>query len=74
MDADAVEWEFEMMDVSNLFRQGWRKNSVVPGVKLKVAYNPFRRGGGPGGWLISATDPKGKILYNGPGAGGAAKY
>ena len=60
MDAGSADWEFELMDVANLFRQGWRKISVVPGVKLKVVYNPLRREGSPGGWLISVTDPKGK--------------
>ena len=74
MDAEEADWEFELMDVANLFRQGWRKTSVVPGVRLKVVYNPLRREGSPGGWIISVTDPKGKILYNGLAAAGAAKY
>ena len=73
-NAKAVEWEFEMMDVANLFRGGWRKNSLVPGDKIKVTYYPFRKEGSGGGLLISVTDPKGKVLYNGPAGAGPAKY
>lgn len=68
----AVTYGFEMQSVGEMLRRGWKKTSVQPGDKVKVAFHPVRDGT-PAGLLLSATDGTGKTIglpVGGPGAGG----
>ena len=53
------EWNFEGGSISRLVGGGWVKDAVMPGDKVKVAYNP-RRDSSIGGFFIAVTTPSGK--------------
>ena len=59
-DPQAEEWVFEMTSPGNLMRTGgWQRNSVQPGDKVEVTFNPLRdaetRGGSLRTLLLVAT-------------------
>lgn len=64
-------WSVEMGSPSILMQSGWKFKDLKHGDKIKVEISPLRSGD-PGGLLIQATLPDGRILGNGPGRGPAA--
>ena len=66
----AKHWSVEMGSPSILQQSGWKFKDLKAGDKIKVTLNPLRNGD-PGGLLIQATLPDGRVLGNGPGRGPA---
>jgi hypothetical protein len=64
-------WSVEMGSPSILMQSGWKFKDLKAGDKIKVQLSPLRNGD-PGGLLIQATLPDGRVLGNGPGRGPAA--
>lgn len=64
-------WSVEMGSPSILMQSGWKFKDLKSGDKIKVEISPLRNGD-PGGLLIQATLPDGRVLGNGPGRGPAA--
>ena len=56
-----VEWIFEGVATSRLATAGFKKDSVVPGDTILVAFNP-RRDGKPGGMFVAVTFSDGSTL------------
>jgi len=56
-----VEWTFEGVATSRLASAGFKKDSVVPGDTISVAFNP-RRDGKPGGMFVAVTFTDGSTL------------
>ncbi len=56
-----VEWSIEMSAPNSMARQGWRRNTLSPGDRVRVMTNPLRDGR-PGGSLVNATIPNGTTL------------
>ena len=67
----AKHWSVEMGSPSILQQSGWKFKDLKAGDKIKVDLSPLRNGD-PGGLLVSATLPDGRVLGNGPGRGPAA--
>jgi hypothetical protein len=63
---NADEWTIEALSPNVLSRDGWKKNSLVPGQKVTVLISPLRDGT-HGGNLISVTLPDGVTLGGGAG-------
>ena len=59
-----VTYGFEMSSVGEMLRRGWKKTSVKPGDKIKVAFRP-KRDGAPDGLLTNAWFGDGKMVGNG---------
>jgi Family of unknown function (DUF6152) len=64
-------WSVEMGSPSILQQSGWKFKDLKFGDKVSVSISPLRNGD-PGGLLIQATLPDGRVLGNGPGRGPAA--
>src|SRR5688572_10222128 len=64
-------WSVEMGSPSILMQSGWKFKDLKHGDKITVSLNPLRNGS-PGGLLVQATLPDGRVLGNGPGRGPAA--
>ncbi len=64
-DGSTEQWQFEMNGPQNLVRLGWKRNTIKPGDKITVTYNPLRDGA-PGGWYLGVTLPNGKTLGGEP--------
>jgi Family of unknown function (DUF6152) len=64
-------WSVEMGSPSILQQSGWKWKDLKAGDKITVDLNPLRNGD-PGGLLIQATLPDGRVLGNGPGRGPGA--
>jgi hypothetical protein len=56
-----VEWDFEGVATSRLATAGFKKDSLMPGDIISVAFNP-RRDGSPGGMFLAVTMSDGKQL------------
>lgn len=56
-----IEEGFEVGSPNTMIRDGWRKDSFVPGDKVTVISHP-RRDGSPGGALLVAQKPGGPAL------------
>ena len=68
-DGGAVKhWSVEMGSPSILMQSGWKFKDLKHGDKIQVQLSPLRNGD-PGGLLIQATLPDGRVLGNGPGRG-----
>ena len=59
-------WQIEALSPNVLGRQGWKKNSMKPGDKVRVVIYPTRDGS-HGGNLLSVTGEDGRTL-GGPGS------
>jgi hypothetical protein len=51
--------EFEGHSLNNLYRRGWRQDSVKVGDKVTISIAP-RKDGGEGGYVLSVKTPDGK--------------
>lgn len=58
---EMVEWVFEGAATSRLAIAGFKKDSVMPGDTISVAFNP-RRDGKPGGMFVAVTFADGSTL------------
>lgn len=56
-----ILWGLEAPGPSMLLRQGWDKNTVMPGDKVSVSINPLKAGGN-GGNLVTLTLADGRTL------------
>lgn len=65
-----LEWSIEMSAPNAMYRDGWKRDTLKPGDKVKVMTNPLRDGR-PGGSLVNVTLPDGKQLGRLAGADGA---
>jgi hypothetical protein len=61
-------WSVEMGSPSILMQSGWKFKDLKHGDKVTVKISPLKDGK-PGGLLVQATLPDGRILGNGPGRG-----
>jgi hypothetical protein len=59
------EWSLEMLSPSVLGRMGWKRNSLKPGDKVTVLFNPVRDGS-HGGNLINVTKANGQTIGAAP--------
>jgi hypothetical protein len=66
----AKQWTVEMGSPSILQQSGWKFKDLKHGDKVTVSLSPLRSGD-PGGLLVQATLPDGRVLGNGPGRGPA---
>ena len=64
-------WSVEMGSPSIIMQSGWKFRDLKRGDKITVSISPLKSGD-PGGLLIQATLPDGRVLGNGPGRGPAA--
>ncbi len=58
------EWSIEALSPNVLMRNGWKKNTLRAGDRVKLLINPLRTGE-PGGNLILLTLPDGTTLGGG---------
>jgi hypothetical protein len=63
-------WSIELGSPSILMQSGWKFTAIKVGDRLTLLVNPLKSGQ-PGGMLVQATLPDGRVLTNGPGAGPA---
>ena len=66
----AKHWSVELGSPSILMQSGWKYKDLKHGDKITVKISPLRDGK-PGGLLVQATLPDGRVLGNGPGRGPA---
>lgn len=59
-EAGPEEWSIEMHSPGVSTRMGWNRETLRPGDQVSVTFHPVRAGA-PGGFLVSATDPAGKV-------------
>ena len=64
-------WSIELGSPSILMQSGWKFKDLKHGDKITVVISPLKDGK-PGGLLVQATLPDGRVLGNGPGRGPAA--
>lgn len=62
-DGKVQHWTFEGVNVSLLYRSGWRKDTLKPGDKVTIIYAPLKNGA-HGGLFLRALLPGGYTLYN----------
>jgi hypothetical protein len=60
-DGKIVEWSVEMGSTTELYRSGWRPNTLQVGQKISVVVHPARDGSS-GAAFISATGQDGAAL------------
>lgn len=60
-DGKVVEWSIEGSSPNGLRRQGWRSDSLLPGMKVTVLTNPLKNGDA-GGSLVNVTLEDGTVL------------
>jgi hypothetical protein len=58
-----VEWSLEMHSPLASQRRGWKRDTLKPGDAVTVVINPLRDGM-PGGMVVQATDPRGRVFHN----------
>ena len=63
-------WSVEMGSPSILMQSGWKFKDLKHGDKVTVRISPLKDGK-PGGLLVQATLPDGRVMGNGPGRGPA---
>ena len=59
-----TEWSLETNGVSQLFKKGWRSQTLKPGDKVTIAVHPLKNGN-PGGSVMSVKDAEGKKIGGG---------
>lgn len=69
-DTGAKHWSIELGSPSILMQSGWKFKDLKHGDKVTVKISPLKSGE-PGGLLVQATLPDGRVLGNGPGRGPA---
>lgn len=60
-DGSVVEWSIEGSSPNGLRRQGWRSESLLPGMQVTVLTNPLKNGEA-GGSLVNVTLEDGTVL------------
>jgi len=60
-DGSVVEWSIEGSSPNGLRRQGWRSESLLPGMKVTLLTNPLKNGDA-GGSLVNVTLEDGTVL------------
>jgi len=50
-DGSEQEWSIEGLGPNSLSRNGWRRNSFVPGEIILIRFNPMRDGSNAGGFV-----------------------
>lgn len=60
-DGSVVEWSIEGSSPNGLRRQGWRSESLLPGMQVTVLTHPLKNGD-PGGSLVNVTLADGTVL------------
>jgi hypothetical protein len=72
-DGKVVNWAFEMNAANNLYRRGWRKDDVPPGLAVTIE-GWLARNGTPTANTSSITLPDGRRLFAGapPNEGAAS--
>jgi len=60
-DGSVVEWSIEGSSPNGLRRQGWRSESLLPGMKVSLQTHPLKNGDA-GGSLVSVTLEDGTVL------------
>jgi hypothetical protein len=63
--SSAVEWSVQLGSPSQLFRIGWRPDTIKPGDKISVVIHPMRDGT-RGGLFVSGIGLDGKPLGSRP--------
>ncbi len=63
-------WSVELGSPSILMQSGWKYKDLKHGDRVTVKISPLKDGK-PGGLLVQATLPDGRVLGNGPGRGPA---
>jgi hypothetical protein len=63
-------WSVELGSPSILMQSGWKFKDLKHGDKVTVRISPLKDGK-PGGLLVQAALPDGRVLGNGPGRGPA---
>ena len=58
-DGTMKTWDFEGGSLRRLTERGFKRNTIVKGDKITVAYNPMRSGK-PGGFFFGITTPAGQ--------------
>jgi len=56
---------FELQSPGELMRRGWKRTSIKPGDKVKVAFRPMKDGT-PAGLMVRVSDSAGKLIGNPP--------
>jgi hypothetical protein len=64
-------WSVELGSPSILMQSGWKYRDLKHGDKVTLKISPLKDGR-PGGLLVQATLPDGRVLGNGPGRGPAS--
>jgi hypothetical protein len=59
---NTVEWSFEGGSPGIMGRNGWKRNSLLPGEKVTIEFYPLKTGE-PGGCFIEITKADGSKLY-----------
>ena len=62
--AGGRHWSIELNSPNNLKRQGWSRDALKPGDKIKLRMSPLRNGK-PGGLFHDLTRADGKLLDSG---------
>jgi hypothetical protein len=60
-DGRTDEWSIEMGSPPHLLRSGWKPNTLKPGDKITIVFNPLREGS-KGGNYVSVTGADGKVI------------
>jgi hypothetical protein len=61
-----TEWSLETNGVSQLFKRGWRSQTLKPGDKVTISVHPLKNGNS-GGAVMSVLDAGGKKVGSGGG-------
>jgi hypothetical protein len=61
-----TEWSLETNGVSQLFKRGWRSQTLKPGDKVTISVHPLKNGNS-GGAVMSVLDAEGKKVGSGGG-------
>ena len=62
--AGGRHWSIELNSPNHLKRQGWSRDALKPGDKIKLRMSPLRNGK-PGGLFLDLTRADGKLLDSG---------
>lgn len=60
-DGVVTEWSLEGVSISQLGRQGWKRDMLKAGDVVSVSMHPLKNGK-PGGQWLQVTDAEGKLV------------